>query len=170
MSGYVKQLPLSVGFLYRARLGPPHHQLVDPLQVFERGELHDDLSPLGGEVDLHSGVEMARQELLQLQDSGWWEPAWCPRDGLRTTARRCRTGSAVSPGPLGLSPTVVLANQVLDGPYGQAFGHHRLGQHLLVAPIGGPEEGTSVARADLAFGQQSLDPRGKLEEPEDVGD
>ena len=50
--------------------GLPDHQSVDPLEVFQRGELDDDTASIRAHVDLYSGVEMIRQQLLELEHTG----------------------------------------------------------------------------------------------------
>ena len=52
---------------------------------------------------------------------------------------------------------------LLDGPHGEPFGHDRLGQHLLVATVGGAQQGPGVAGGDLTLGQETLDTGRELE-------
>ena len=64
---------------------------------------------------------------------------------------------------LRLVPRRCAPHRILDGPDRQTLGHDRLGQRLLVAPVGGAQQGPGVARTELALGHQPLDARGQLE-------
>ena len=61
---------------------------VDPLEILEVGELDRDLAAFGAHLDRDPGIEVAGQQLLELQESGGTQ--------LR---RRCQTGTVDRAGP-----------------------------------------------------------------------
>jgi hypothetical protein len=67
-----------------------------------------------------------------------------------------------------VSPTVVLPDHVLDGPHGQTFSHHRLGQRLLKTPVRGAQESAGMPWTDLALRKQTLNAGRKLQQAKDI--
>ena len=129
---------------------------VDPLEVLEVGELDHDPAPLRAHVDLHPGVELVGEQLLQLEEPGGPELA----PGRPAVGRRHVVGAAAGARPHGL----------LGVAHGQALAGDAPGQRLLEGPVGRPEQRLGVAGRHLAVGHQPLDLGRQLEQPQEVGD
>src|SRR5699024_9906353 len=103
------------------------HQVYDPLQVVDRGELDGDLALVPAEIDLDAGVVSLRQPCGDVIES------------------RCLGLGFPLPIPSVLAIVVTDGDNLLQSTYGHPFGHGALRQPILDFGILDRDERSSMA-------------------------
>ena len=109
--------------------------------------------------DLHPGVEVVAEQLLEL------EQARRPQPASRRPSPRLGRGVGV-----GSAPSVVLADRLLDRADREVLGDGPLGELLLERAVGRAEQRAGVAHRSVPLLEEPLDRRRELQEPQGVRD
>src|SRR6478752_9465975 len=129
---------------------PRVHDVDDPAQVVEAGELDRDLALGLAEVDLDAGLEAVGEAFSQLLETGG--------DGLLAQDARSRLLLAAE------------RDDLLQSPHGDALCRDPGGEPVLETGVVDGEEGTGMSGREDAGRDATLDGRGQLQQPQRVGD
>jgi hypothetical protein len=143
--------------LRAARRRAPCHQPVDALEVLERRELDDHLAPRRAHRDPHAGLEMVAEQFLQL-DQARRAKAPTPRPGVAGRGWRLTM------------LRLVLPDRLLDRPHREVLVDNPVRERFLEGPVGGGEQGASVAHGQAALVHEPLDRRWQLQQAQRVRD
>src|SRR5579862_6888584 len=125
-----------------------HHRPVDPLEVFERRELHHHPATAVAELDLHTGVEVRGEQVLELQDPRLRQPSRAGRAGRTAGTSGRTTGRTDAAGLLTWDNACVVlpaSNCILNLADREPFGDDAPDESLLERPVRRPQEGAGVA-------------------------